>query len=316
MNQPRILHKAAGIMGILFLLLTSCVTNDTASHVGAFSLAASAVAEQAIKVFDLTNSTTIERKVLETALLEGDELANINQKTIDNIRGVDPDSARGKKMAAGMKALKALKNYVKSLGELSGADFSKEISAASTSVYGSLTSLKNSYENMTKDTLDITDEDFAIIAAAIDAIGTIIMETERELAIQKIVIRSHIFVVKVCDEIVKNLDVNKDLVSLNLQTLYVEEIEFYKDRVKKKDLSLEEKKEGIKKLMSYSKIYHQSDEIFETLKEAVEKVKGAHKTLYEAVTADLFTTPEMVKEIGNLKDFAVNIEKFYSDLLK
>ena len=63
-------------------------------------------------------------------------------------------------------------------GNLASADFRKEIDAASKDLYGSLGELQNTYKVATKEKFPLSGDNLAIIATAIDAIGTAIAENK------------------------------------------------------------------------------------------------------------------------------------------
>jgi len=314
MKKSKMFKKGIALAIFTLLLFTSgCISHQSATHVKAFSLATTELSDQTIQIFELTDNSTIDRKIVEVALLTGNDLDKLNQKRIDEIKGI---LSNDKKAATSIKALNALKSYAKAIGDLSSADFKGDIDKASTELYGSLSSLEGTYKELTDKELGIKKEDFALFATLIDAIGTTIVEVKRRKAIKEIVVKTDPFVSRVCDEISNNIGIKKDIIRLNLSTVYSENIESYKKDIKSGEvINLEQKIRRIKELMYYSRVYHQSETIFEDIKKAVGKVKKAHNTLYKSVKKDKFTTPELAKEIGDLVSYSKEMRKFYEALL-
>lgn len=314
MRKKKMYQKGAvWVVFSLFLFMSGCIANQSATHVKAFSLATTELSDQTIQLFELTDKSTIDRKIIEVALLSGSDLDKLNQEDIDKIKGI---FSGHKKTAASIKALNALKSYAKALGDLSAADFKGDIDKASTELYGSLTSLNGTYRELAGKELGIKEEDFALFATLIDAIGTTIVEVKRRKAIKEIVIKTESFVSTACDEISKKIGLNKDLIRVNLGTIYSEKIEAYKKDVKDgKVTTLDQKIERIKDLMVYSRICRQSETIFSDVKQAVGMVKKSHNTLYRAVKSNKFTTAELAKEIGDLVSYSKALKKYYETLL-
>lgn len=298
---------------VLLLFTNGCSNQQSATHVKNFSLATTELSEETIKVFELTNSTTIDRKIQEIALYTGDDLATLSNKTIDNIKGIIPEDS---KSLTSIKGLNALKSYSIALGDLSSADFKSDIDKASNELYASMNSLEGTYKELTKKDLGIKDEDFALFATLIDSIGTVVVEANRRKAIKEIVIKMDPFVNIICDEISNNIGANKDLVQLNLSTIYTEKIIAYKEDVQNGKLTdLDKKIDRIKELRSYSHNLKQSNTVFEDMKKAVNKVKKGHNILEQSVKQDKFTTPELSKEIGDLVSYSNEMKNYYKGLL-
>lgn len=297
----------------MILIAQGCFHHQSATHIKAFSVASANLADQTIKVYELTDRSTVDRKIIEIAVYSEKELRELDRETIDKIKGVFSDN---KKIDTCMIALNGIKEYAKAIGDLSSADYSGDIKKASCELYGSLTSLNKAYKDLSNKDLGIAKEDFALFASLINAIGEAIVETKRRKAIKDIVIKTNPQLIKVCDEIASSVENNKVLTNLDLNTIYAEKVESYKSDVKsKKIIKLNDKVSRIKELMQCSRICKKSETVFKDVKEAVEKVKRAHGVLYESVKKDKFTTPELTKEIGELVAFAKEMKKYYDDLL-
>lgn len=307
-----------GCLIVAILVVTSgCVTHQSATHIKKFTTATTELADQAIATYDLVNQSMIDRRIAEISVMSDEELETAGKETfyIKNLYSGDPSSAFYKSSQC-IQALIALKDYAKALGDLAGADYATDIDKNATKLYGSLTSLNRSYEDITGESLGLGEWEFGVIATLIDGIGNIIVENKRREAIKGIVIEADPFVSKACDAINAHIGDNFDYVQINLDTVFSEAIDGYKIEVLEGRLIDSEKKvKRIERIVAIGHTYQKAETIPENIKTAVEKVRKAHTTLRKTVEKDLFTSKELVRDIGELAEFTNELKAFYKGLL-
>ena len=308
--MKKIVSQALILTALFFsaFVLVGCAT-QSATHVKAFSDASSSLAAHTQTVLDTVDSSTIDRKLNEFATKSPEQLKSLSVEDFAYVKGVYSDANK----LPVFRALAALKKYTKALGDLSSADFKEGIDKASQDLYGSLTSMSGEYKNLTKKDLGIKDETFAIFAAAIDAIGKVIVETKRAAAIKKIVTGSNVYVASLCDAISNKVAGNVDLVKINKNRIVREEIEDYKKHADAFDL--EKRVNRLRQIHLSVVVLNSIDDLYKDAKKAPMLVKKAHQDLYNAVQTDKFTTKEIVKSIGEMNEFKTHIETFYKGLL-
>ncbi|NQY95036.1 MAG: hypothetical protein HRT43_12795 [Campylobacteraceae bacterium] len=298
------------ILLLLFitLIMTGCATRQTSAQVKSFSLASTELSDQIIQAYELTNKTTIERKIYEIALLPANEVALLNNDDIDNIKGLMENKKN-------INSIKALKSYSKALGDLSSADFKSDMDKASTDFYGSLASLEKTYQSLSKKEFNIHNEEFAILTTLVNTIGSRVSENKREKAIKEIIIKTDPFISRVSDEIYNNIGDREDLILANLSSTYNDKILIYRTAVKNgKIKNIDTRIKKIKELVEYSNNYRKTASIFKDIKKVVKKVEKAHHALYLAVTSDEESN-DFKKEISELVSYSKEIKTYYKSLL-
>ena len=169
---PLLRTFTAGVIAIcLSFHLTGCAVTPL-NHVGAFSQASAELAKNTADAYAYVNETTIQRKINDVAAMGNTPEDKVFEGLIDKSG-----------LAIRISLLRGVEDYSKSLGNLASADFRKEIDAASKDLYGSLGELQNTYKVATKEKFPLSGDNLAIIATAIDAIGTAIAENKHGLVV-------------------------------------------------------------------------------------------------------------------------------------
>jgi len=309
MNLNRV--KPIFIVLISIFIFYGCSNGQTSAQVKVFSLASTQLSQQIIQAYELTNKTSIQRKVYDIALLPDDEAILLNNKDIDAIKGV----LENKKNQNSMKALKALNSYSKALGELSSVDISSDMMMASKEFYGSLGSLENSYKNLSKKDLKISNENFAVLSTLINAVGTKITEDNKEKAIKEIVMKTDPFISSISNEIFNNIGNNEDFILANMRSTYNDKILIYRNMVKNGKLkNVESRVKKIKDLMLYSKNYKKAQTIFKDIKLATKKLENSHHILYKTLSTGKKSN-DLKKQISQLVSYSKQIKANYKSLL-
>ena len=294
---------------VVCLLSTIGCVSQSATHVKNFSDASSSLTAHTQTVLDAVDSSTIERKLHELATLPPDRVKALSLEDLAYVKGV---YANKNKLPV-FRAISTLKKYTNALGNLSTADFRKDIDSAAEDLYGAMTSMQKEYKEITTKDLGLKDETFAIIATAVDAIGTVIVEKKRADAIKKIVTENNEHIAVFCDVIHDNVAANVDLVKINTNRIVREKIEAYKKQADK--MVLESKLVELRKIHTAVNNYNNIDLLYKDAQKSPMLVKKAHQALYDAVQKDKFTTENIVKTIGEMNEFKSHLESFYKELL-
>ena len=299
------------------VVTTGCVTHQSATHIKVFTTATTELADQAIASYDLVNQSMIDRRISRIASYSDEKLreADTSVFLIKDLYSSDPADDFYKSSQC-IQALIALKDYAAALGDLAGADYAADIDKNATKLYGSLTLLSRSYEGATGENLGIGDRELGIIASLIDGIGKIIAENKRREAIKGIVIETDPFVSKACDAIKTHIGDNFDYMGSNLYQTFTSAIKGYKEEVLEGRLvDSEQKIARLNRVVEAGREFKKAETMSENIKTAVEKVRKAHATLRKTVEKDLFTSGDLVRDIGDLAEFTEKMKDFYQGLL-
>lgn len=284
-------------------VLFGCARPTT--HISAFSMASEDLAAQAIRGYELLNETTVQRKIAEVAA--DPELLPDENTFVGLLEGKES-------LAIRMMALDYLRAYSAALGDLSTADVRTDIDKASKDLYGALIGLRDTFKKETGKDVGIGNEDLAIIATAVDAIGTVIAEAKRRRAIKTIVIKADPAVQNVSKLLRDEIPIFGEFVKGNLSTIETEMIKSYQRRANK--LTFDHRVKYIQRIRKQHHIANDSENFFKDLGTAADMLGRSHAALRAAVEKNKFTTPELIEQIGELVDFAKSLREFYKDLLE
>lgn len=214
-------HSASLLVPALLSSLVGC-TAVPLNHIGAFSQASANLASTTANGYEIINNSTIERRLSDIA-------SDTNSYPDENtFKGIITDS----NLAIRIKLLKGVESYAKALGDLASADFKKDIDAASKDLYGSLGDLQKTYSNALKDKLPLTEGDLAIIATAVDAIGTAIAEDKRRTALKTVVIQSDPSIQKAMDLVSDEMPSLNEISVANMKTIFTDKVKAYQHESK------------------------------------------------------------------------------------
>lgn len=273
------------------------------NHVGAFSQASADLAKQAADAYEYVNETTIEQHIFDIA---ADPNLSPDDGTFDK-PVVDSD------LAARIAVLRGVENYAKALGNLASADFRKEIDTASKDLYGALGKLQNTYASIKKEPLPLSDRNLAIIATAVDVIGTTITEKQRRAALKAIVIQTDLSIQNAMKLVCSEMPALKSLVLVNLDTIWTEKVKAYQNEVM--ELSFDQRVERLRDIRKSYERTKTATSLLDCIVSASKKISDTHTALREAVEAGKFTTEKLVKGIKEIAEFAKSIQEFRDKLL-
>lgn len=297
----------------IFILLSfffcgCATTHNQTQQINSFAVAASSIADETIKTYEVVRDTTLEAELIELAMLEQEELKAIDQEKIDGISGV---YAIEEKQV--IESLNALKEYSEALIKLCNASVKEDLSVASKEFHSSLESLSDAYDNISDKGLEIKDKHFAMLSSLVNGVGNVIVESKRKKAIKEIVRKTNPAIIKLCDLIAERVVANVDIVKVNIGTVYAEMISDYKDNAEKMSVSTRMKE--LKELRKYSNRNKEIEKVFNNAKTAVLKVKSAHQALYDSLMLDKMSTAKLKDEVKRLSDFGKEMKKFYKNIL-
>lgn len=304
MNKKR--HPFSHLLSIsiaaLLLALTGC-TSTSLNHVGVFSQASAELAKSAADGYEMINNITIERRLSDIAS-EADRYPN--EDTFKHL-------ITGSSLTTRIRLLRAMETYANALGELASAQFRKEIDAASSNLYGALDQLQETYAKDTQASPPLTDHQLALIATAVDAIGTAIIEEKRRAALKTIIIQVDPMIQHAMRLISMELPALSEYAIASKQTIFTDLIKAYQQEAA--SISYNER---IMKLDQIRITYEEVEAIsslFADLITASKRIASAHSTLRLSVAANRFTSPELISEIKSLTAFAKSTQGFHDQLL-
>lgn len=304
MNKKR--HPFSHLLSIsiaaLLLALTGC-TSTPLNHVGVFSQASAELAKSAADGYEMINNITIERRLSDIAS-EADRYPN--EDTFKHL-------ITGSSLTTRIRLLRAMETYANALGELASAQFRKEIDAASSNLYGALDQLQETYAKGTQASPPLTDHQLALIATAVDAIGTAIIEEKRRAALKTIIIQADPMIQQAMRLISMELPALSEYAIASKQTIFTDLIKAYQQEAA--SISYNER---IMKLDQIRITYEEVEAIsslFADLITASKRIASAHSTLRLSVAANKFTSPELISEIKSLTAFAKSTQGFHDQLL-
>lgn len=294
--------KKLRLLILATLMSAGCASNPPVSHVGVFATSAETVADSMVVVLEDVNESAVEQKKAS--------LATKNQT-------IPEDAFKGtfegnKDFQIRIEAVNSLKNYSKALSELASANFREDIDKASSDLYGSMSGINSSIALLGGPAALISDASLKAIATAVDAIGARIVEEKRFDALQEIVTSTDDAVQKLVRLIGDDLDGFKTEIKSNADSIYTDATEAY---YKESDsLSYAERLERLDELDIMERRVTQAPKVVDQLDVAADQMGVAHAKLTEALEAGKYSTTDLVKEIGRLRQEADRLKKFYASL--
>ena len=287
---------------IAILVLSSSGCTTPLNHIGAFSKATADLSKQAASAYEKVNETTIERRINGIAAEVG---TSPDDDTFNKLIG-------GTNLEVRVALLRGIEKYADALGDLASADFRKDIDAATKDLYGALGNLQKSYMAATKSQAPLTNDNLAIIATAVDAIGTTIVEERRRDALRTVVIQANPTIQKSMELFKKELPMLKELIMLNLDTIYTEKVKAYQKEGK--NVNFEKRVGMLREIRSSYDQMEASKILIENLSIAATRISDAHNILYVTVEKNEFTSKELVNEIKKMAELAKTIKEFNEEL--
>lgn len=302
-NNSKVLmqvHKFT-LLALVFSLMGCSVPLN---HIGAFSKASADLANTTANGYEIINNSTIKRRISDIA----------SETDISPDKSTFKGIITSSDLAIRIKLLRGVESYAKALGDLASADFRKDIDEASKDLYGSLGDLQQTYKTATEKEFPLTKDDLAVIATAVDAIGTAIAEDKRRTALKTVVIQADPSIQKamklVSDEISK--DVKKFSVA-NMETIFTNKIKAYQHESSK--LTYDQRVEELEAISKANDLTEATSCLFDNLVISSNKIALTHTVLRNAVEKDEFTSSELVTNIKELASFAKSTKEFHDKLI-
>jgi hypothetical protein len=253
--------------------------------------------------YEFINSSTMDRRLSDIA---SETNSSPDESTF---KGIITDS----NLAIRIKLLRGIESYAKALGDLASADFRKDIDAASKDLYGSLGDLQKTYSDATKEELPLSDADLAVIATAVDAIGTAIAEEKRRSALKTVIIQTDPSIQKAMELVSKEIPVISEISVANMKTIFTDQVKAYQHESNK--LTYERRIAELNHIRKAHDLAEATSGLFKNVVVSSKKIASAHAALLNAVEADQFTSKELVSEIKELVAFSKSTKEFHDKLL-
>jgi hypothetical protein len=286
---------------IVTLLLTGCVST---SNVGVFSQAASMAATNVANGFDEVQETTITRRLSDVA-------AGTNTPTDKTFTGLlDAET----ELAPRLKFLSELQKYANSLGALANANYRPDVDAASKDLYGALNGLAQTYQTATAQSLPGGTSDTAIIAAAVDGIGNIVVEAKRQAALRKIITKTDPAIQAVCADLQKTFNgLGEDrFVYENLNSQVADMTEFYNQQ--KTKWTYDERLNYLGSIRRARTVRDGSETFITAAGKSIAALAKAHRALADSARFGKLSSAEAVQAIGELASEASKAKQFYDQI--
>lgn len=303
MNEySRTFTKTPKVTILAFFLSCSGCDSIPLNHIGAFSKASADLATTTAKGYEIINNSTIDRRL--------SDIASESNRYPDGstFKEIIADS----NLATRIKLLKGVESYAKALGDLASADFRKDIDAASKDLYGSFGELQKTYSTATKAKLPLAEGDLAIIATAVDAIGTAIAEDRRRTALQVVIIQSDPAIQKAMELISEEIPGLSEFTEANLNRIFVEKVKAYQHE--SGSLTFEQRITELNKVRKAYELKEATSGLFNNLINSSKKIAEAHAALRDAVKEEKFTSNELITDIKELVAFAKSTKEFHEKI--
>ncbi len=216
-----------------------------------------------------------------------------------------------KKNYALYKATNALGVYAQALSGLANAGNRNEIDLAASQLYGSLHNMNEQYKTLaeTEEEL-VSNETSSAISRIIAEITNFYIEHKKNKKLQEIIVLADKPIQVICDEIEKQLliGVIEGQLFVMKHTELFGYIADYNAVVATE--SFEKKRKRLDKIYEKYLAMQSSSASIQTSVKAIKAIKKAHKTLRTDLEQDKFSSSNIVKSIGELKD----IHEHYDDL--
>lgn len=298
------------------LALSGCASTPI-TQIQAFGDSTKVITDRVDSVIAEYNQAVLTRSFTDyAATYSGGHANGLTSKLLGDIQ--QPIDEKAKNGLAIFKANRAIGAYAKALSSLSIAGSRTDIDLASAKLYGAMTSANTQYKTVSKSTNDLFDaKDFAVTTAQVAAIGSQIVEEQRNAAIRGIVIAADPKISALCDVIDKALDDSGiyDGISTSRQYVLSEEIKNYKAQVQK-DTTLEWRRAEIKRLYDLKQGVNTSKLLIQNAQKAIQEVKNSHGTLASELTNNKFNSEAIALAIGRLKDIETHYDSFEALLLE
>ena len=289
--------------------LVGCAT-PSLTQISAFGTASASLADHSKKAYALVDSSTVDRKMYDVA---SDTKLGPTDSTFQGVfTGPQADA-----LAIRLKLLGKLGDYADALNKLATADFRKDIDAASKDLDAALVGLSQTYKTVSGKASPISDQDFQLIAAAVDAIGTAIVEHKRREAIRMVILQADAAVQDTSKLLKEELGESSSLASFVHENLVYTgnalRLTYNKQRLAA-ETTFNSRYQMLVQIRQLDEASEASPGFFKNVSAGAGKVGEAHAVLKKAVTKNEFTSAEIAKNIGELVDYAKSVKAFYDSL--
>lgn len=312
-----------GIESLILILaicaLIGCVT-PSLTQVRQFASASKALGEQARSAFDIAAKTSVNRQLFDVAADPGRGPSDATFRGIfartDGDTGVMKSVER---LALRLRVLDQLTAYSNALLKLAEADFERDIDVAAKDLNGSLIGLRDTYKEASGSELPLTDDDFALITTAVNAIGKAVEDAKRIKAIKTTIVKADSAVQKATDLIASDLGGGSDLAGFVMQAMQNSRgsVQQAYNLERTRPSSTFEARFAL--LGRARELYDAESSIpnfFAAVSNGASAVGAAHSALRRAVEADDFSSAELAKRVGQLEVYVKSVQSFSESIRK
>jgi hypothetical protein len=298
----------ANFIALVFISLISGCTSTPTGNVEAFGNATKEVTGKIDAVIKEFNEMNISNELTKLA----QHKRAITTSSLSPVKDVLIGEADRRSYAL-YKANRALGTYAEALSGLAKSGSRDEIDLAATKLYASLHSFDEQYKALagTEESL-VADEASAGIGKAVAAAGGLYAERKRDQAIKVIVVKADPYVQTIADVIIEEF--LKGVIEERIYTMKHTDLSGYiKDyNAVVATASFGEKRKMLDDIYSrYLDMQSSSASVVQAI-EAVKQIKKTHSTLSQELAEDKFSSKELVRAIGRLKD----LNDHYDDLAR
>lgn len=316
MNHKQIVtHTAMALLVVV--LCTGCATVSL-SQVKQFGMASSSLGEYTKKALELAATASVDRNIYGVA---GDPNEGPSDKTFEGLFtgdiGVIDGQKKAERLALRLKLLEHLTSYSSALQNLVQADFSNDIDSSAKDLNGSLVGLRETYKKATKKDLPITDEGIGIISTAVNAIGKAVVESKRRAAIKSIIQEVDPAVQHTSALIASDLGQDSDLaefVKAALSNSRGSVQQAYNLERVRPNSTFDDRYAMLVRARQLYEAEMATPGFFSAVSEGALAAGKAHKALRIAVDADVFSSTEAAKFIGELEVSVKSVKNYYKSI--
>lgn len=286
----------------LLLLPSGCVTPDQASHVHAFSAAASAYAAEARDAFTRINDLSVERKLSEVAL----KAEPLEEADFTGVLDTD------ERLNARLQALAALGAYAAALDGIAAADNRAALSQSSAALYAALVSTRDDCQKLTGRGAGLTDADLGLVATAVKALGEGVTEARRAEAIRTIVTRTDPAIQALCAALADDFRASTGSFKSLSDSIFTDQFVAYRRAAP--GLSYDASLARLHALRAAHQSRAHAADFLENLAQAALALARAHAAVRDSLAQPGRDPAALVRTIGQLKAYADDIRSFNASL--
>lgn len=282
-------------------LLSACQSTPH-NEIGAFAQATQEITLQVDEVIVEINQSHINKQLMDIATQHGSGREPLTRETLQSVTPLFDQSAQ--KQMAIYRANHALNRYAKGLQALSGAVNQADIDIAAAELASAMNGMNTSYTLLTNNDDLFQPKDMSIVASAVAALGTSIVEKQRQESLKSVITQADEKVNLITDELVTQLADSgmEELLVSSRSTHLKHALRDYSKRSSKQPMTFEQSYNETQALYELYTIMSQTKLSLHQTRQAIKAVKKAHNGITQEVQADRFNSKGIIAIVGELKN--------------